>query len=348
MGLRTLRKPLETIHESGRKAAAIVQDLLTLARRGVAVSEVVNLNDLLSEYLISPEFKKLIAYHPLVDINTAIDSGTMNIMGSPIHLSKTIMNLVSNAVEAMPAGGTINVSTANECLDTRLNNGFVEIPEGEYVVLTVSDSGIGISEEDIDKIFEPFYSKKKMGRSGTGLGMAVVWGTVQDHKGYIDIDSIQGKGTTFKLYFPITKNELIESKKDASVEELTGGGESILVVDDVREQREILSRLLSQLKYSVNTVSNGHEAVEYMKYNRTDLVILDMIMDPGIDGLETYRQILEIYPDQKAIIVSGFSETERVKEAQKLGAGKYIKKPYSIVKIGTAVKSELHPKSLQV
>jgi len=209
------------------------------------------------------------------------------------------------------------------------------------VVLTVTDSGIGIADEDLEKIFEPFYTKKVMGRSGTGLGMAVVWGTVKDHNGYINVESIEGKGSKFTLYFPITRKEATEDEP-SSVEEYTGAGEKILVVDDVLQQREIASVLLKKLGYSVTVVSSGEDAVEYMKGNSADLLVMDMIMDPGIDGLDTYKRILELRPGQRAIIASGFSETDRVKEAQKLGAGQYVKKPYTLEKIGLAVKAELN------
>jgi len=180
-----------------------------------------------------------------------------------------------------------------------------------------------------------------MGRSGTGLGMAVVWGTVKDHKGYIDVQSTEGKGTTFALYFPVSREELAKDKSPVSIEDYMGKGESVLVVDDVEEQREIASRILKKLGYSVTSVSSGEEAVDYLKNNSADLLVLDMIMDPGIDGLETYKRILELHPGQKAIIVSGFSETERVKEAQRLGAGAYVKKPFLLEKIGIAVRDEL-------
>jgi CheY-like chemotaxis protein len=180
-----------------------------------------------------------------------------------------------------------------------------------------------------------------MGRSGTGLGMAVVWGTVKDHEGYIDVQSIEGKGTTFSLYFPVTRKKEERKTDSPSIEEYVGSGESILVVDDVVEQREIASSLLGKLGYSVKSVSSGEEAIEYIKNNSVDLVVLDMIMDPGLDGLDTYGKILEIRQDQKAIIASGFSETDRVKAAQKLGAGQYVKKPYTLEKIGRAVKHEL-------
>ena len=333
-----LVKPLETIQDSGRKAAAIVQDLLTLARRGVAVSEVLNLNDIITDYLTSPEFDKLKTFHPLADIKTELASEISNILGSPFHLSKTIMNLVSNASEAMPDGGTLTIATENQYIDQPVK-GYGDVQEGDYVVLKVRDTGIGISPQDIGQIFEPFYSKKVMGRSGTGLGMAVVWGTVKDHRGYIDVDSIQETGTTFTLYLPVTGKKIANTKANISIEDFRGNGESILVIDDVKEQREIASIILSQLGYAVNAVDCGEAAVEYLKQNTVDLLVLDMIMDPGIDGLETYQRILELHPNQKAVIASGFSETERVKMAQKLGAGKYIKKPYTIKNIGMAIKA---------
>ena len=333
-----LAKPLETIRESGKKAAAIVQDLLTLARRGVAVADVVNLNDVISEYLVSPELEKLKTYHPLINIKKDVSSDLLNIRGSSVHLFKTVMNLVSNAAEAMPESGVITISTCNQYIDQALTGDVVQ--EGGYVVLEVSDTGTGIAKEDLSRIFEPFYTKKVMGRSGTGLGMAVVWGTVKDHKGYIEIDSTEGKGTTFALSFPVTRKKLDRSKTDFSMEDYKGKGESILIIDDVKEQREIAFSILTQLGYSVDTVACGEAAVEFMKNNAADMLVLDMIMDPGIDGFETYKQILKLQPKQRAVIASGFSETDRVKETQKLGAGEYIKKPYTIENIGLAIKSE--------
>ena len=335
-----LRKPILTIQRSGEKAAAVVQDLLTLARRGVAITEAVNLNNIISDYLKSPEYGKLREFHSDVKLKTDLETDLLHISGSPVHLSKTIMNLISNAAEAMPEGGTISISTENRYIDTPIR-GYEDVKEGDYVTLIVSDTGIGIPLEDREKIFEPFYTKKVMGRSGTGLGMAVVWGTVKDHNGYIDVQSREGEGTTFTLYFPVTREELANEKLHLSLEDIKGRGESILVVDDVEVQREIASSMLKKVGYSVTSVSSGEEAVEYMKNNQANLIILDMIMDPGIDGLETYKRILELYPEQKAIIVSGFSETKRVKEAQRLGAGSYVKKPYILEKLGFAVRTEL-------
>jgi PAS domain S-box-containing protein len=335
-----LKRPILTIQNSGEKAAAIVQDLLTLARRGVAASQAVDLNQVISEYLNSPEYEKLILYHPNVRLRTDLEEKLLPVLGSPVHLSKTVMNLVSNAAEAMNNGGTISIVTENRYIDRPIR-GYDHVEEGDYVTLTVSDKGVGIPQKDIEKIFEPFYTKKVMGRSGTGLGMAVVWGTVKDHKGYIDVQSKEGRGTTFTLYFPITRMEVTQEKAKLSFEEYRGKGESVLVVDDIEEQRVIAYELLSKLGYATKAVSSGIEAVDYMKTNSADLLVLDMIMDPGIDGLETYKRILKHHPGQKAIIVSGFSETRRVKEAQKLGAGAYVKKPYTLDKLGMAIKAAL-------
>jgi len=336
----SLRKPLATIQKSGQKAAEIVQDLLTLARRGVSTTDVINLNQILSDHLKTPEHDQLLYFHPGITIETHLATDLLNMEGSPIHLFKTIMNLISNAAEAILDGGAIVITTENRYIDKPIR-GYDDVEEGDYAVLIVSDTGIGISTDDMNRIFEPFYTKKVMGRSGTGLGMAVVWGTVKDHKGYIDVQSTEGMGTTFTLYFPVTREKTRRAPDERDEIFYRGNGETILIVDDVREQREISAQMLERLGYTVTAVSSGEEAVAYMKDHSVDLVVLDMIMDPGIDGLETYRHILSLHPGQKAIIVSGFSETQRVKKLQKLGAGEYVKKPYLMEKLGTAVRNEL-------
>ena len=335
-----LRGPILTMQRSGQKAAEIVQDLLTLARRGVENKSVLNLNDIISEYLKSPEYEKLSRYHSDITIETDLETNLPNIQGSFSQLTKTIMNLVSNAAEAQPSGGKITITTRNRCVDTPIR-GYEKIEEGHFAVLQVKDIGIGISAEDLTRIFEPFYTKKVMGKSGTGLGMAVVWGTVHDTKGYLDVKSTEGVGTTFSLFFPVTKDKKIKEKEIVPVEKYLGHKQTVLVVDDFKEQRDLAENILSKLNYSVTTASSGEEAVQFMKDHSVDLVILDMIMAPGIDGLETYRQIVKRHPQQKAIITSGYSETERVNAAQRLGAGKYIKKPYTLEKLGIAVKEAL-------
>ncbi len=339
-----LRKPILTIKKSGDKAAAIVQDLLTLARRGVAVKEVANLNDIITEYLNSPECDQLLSFYPNVRVETDLDPELLNISGSPLHLSKSLMNLVSNAAEAMVTGGTIRIASMNRYVDRPIR-GYDDVREGDYVLIEIQDTGMGIAPEDLNKIFEPFYTKKVMGRSGTGLGMAVVWGTIKDHNGYIDIHSSEGQGTTFKLYFPVTRQTLDVKLSPPALQDYAGQGESILVVDDIAEQRDISSEILTRLGYSVTAVASGEEAVAYMQHNPVDLVILDMIMDPGMDGLDTFKRMLNLDPQVKAIIASGFSETSRVRETLRLGAGPYIKKPFTMEKIGMAIKRKLRRSS---
>ncbi|MEJ2285672.1 MAG: response regulator [Desulfobacterales bacterium] len=195
--------------------------------------------------------------------------------------------------------------------------------------------------EDMERIFEPFYTKKTMGRSGTGLGMAVVWGTVKDHRGYIDLKSTEGKGTEITLYFPVTRKVFSQDAELASIQDVMGNGEEILVVDDIQEQRQIATEILEKLNYAVTTMPSGEDAIEYLRDHTTDLLVLDMIMEPGIDGLETYKKILKIHPGQRSIIASGYSESARVKEAQLLGAGTYVKKPYLLEKFGRAIRTEL-------
>lgn len=335
------RRSIITMQKAGQKAAAIVEDLLILSRRGVPTTEVICLNDIIDNYFNSPEFETLKMYNPQVKVKTDLEPDLLNIQGSPLHLTKTIMNLVSNAAEAALGKGTVTLATCNRYLEKPQRSYDLSIPIGEYVVLDVSDTGEAINSEDLQRIFEPFYTKKVMGRRGTGLGMAVVWGTVKYHNGNIEVNSIERGGTTFELYFPVTREPLPKVKTFVPVKKYEGHNERILVVDDVHDQLEIITTLLTDLNYSVKTAASGEEAVEYLKTHTVDLVLLDMIMDPGMDGLDTYKKIIQLRPGQKALITSGYSETERVKEVQRLGAGQYIKKPYSLEKIGLAVRAEL-------
>lgn len=336
-----LRPLLETIKTSGQKAAAIVEDLLTLARRGVPGKEVVNLNRVITDYLDSPEFGKLISNHPGINFRIELYNRLSNMKGSPIHLTKAVMNLVSNAVESMPKGGTVAISTFNRRLDKPQKAYDGTLQKGNYVVLDIQDQGIGIPGRVIKKIFEPFYTKKAMGRSGTGLGMTVVWGTVIDHKGNMVIHSARNQGTRFELFFPSTREKRVVKKEHVELSNYMGKGETILVVDDEEEQRNIAFSLLSKLGYRVHTCADGNAALDHVTNHSPDLVILDMIMASGMDGLDTYKNIKKIKPDLSAIITSGYSETKRVKEALKLGAGQYVRKPYTLENIGVALRIEL-------
>ena len=337
-----LREPLKSIKKSGERAAAIVQDLLALARRGVMVKKVITLNDVLEEYFQSPEYTRLCSIHPGITLEQHLDIHLQTLEGSPVHLQKAIMNLLVNAFEAVESIGRVVVTTENRRVDN-LFRGYEKIEKGNYIVLKIQDSGMGMSQEILEKIFEPFYTKKQMGRSGTGLGMTVVWGTIKDHGGYLDIESKPGKGTTISLFFPVASKDMLTSQEESAENKQLdhGAGQSVLIVDDEVEQREIGVSILEKLGYRAWALSSGEEAVEFIKKQPVDLVLLDMIMPSGMDGLDSYRKILMITPGQKAVIVSGYSENDRVRDALELGIGAYLKKPYTIKQVSRVIHHEL-------
>ena len=335
-----LRKPLQTIKKSGENAAIVVQDLLILTRSGVPMIELLNINRLVEECLGLRDIQSLMRHHPDIKVTTSLQPDLFNIYGSSLFIMKSLSNLIYNAVSAMPNGGRIEITTEN-CYADRFISRFDTVADGEYIILVVADTGIGIPEKDRNRIFEPFYAKKIMGRNSSGLGLAVVWGTIKDHNGYIDLQSEEGHGTRFELFFPATRDQLLNDRKNEEFSDLAGNGQFVLVVDDMPDQREIATDILNRLGYRSKAVASGEEAVEFLRRNPADLVILDMIMDPGIDGCETFRRIRAIRPQQKAIIASGYSETELVRKAQALGAGGYIKKPYILTAFGAAIKQGL-------
>jgi len=335
-----LRREIQMIMSSGQRTAAIVDDLLTITRGVAMARDVLNLNKVVQEYMHSPEFQKLRQFHPSAEVVTELADDLLPIRGSRVHLMKTLMNLVSNASEAIRTSdlGVVSVSTQNRYVDTPLE-GYERVNIGEYAVLVVKDNGMGIFPEDMERIFEPFYTKKVMGRSGTGLGLSVVWNTVTDHAGYIHVESGDG-GTVFELYFPITRESVSELEKPLDLEQYKGRGEKVLVVDDELDQRVIAMDMLRKLGYQAEAVSGGQEALEFLREHEVDILLLDMVM-PGMDGYDTFSRIVQIKPGQKAVIASGFSMSDRVKKAQELGAGAYIRKPYSVEKLGMAIKTEL-------
>lgn len=178
-----------------------------------------------------------------------------------------------------------------------------------------------------------------MGKKGTGLGLTVVWNVIREHGGKIDLDC-DGPGTAFRVFLPLAGPDSAEIPKPAEDGELHGDG-LILVVDDEPLQRDIAEKMLTSFGYEVATVASGEEAVAFLEGVSVELVLLDMLMPPGINGLETYRRIVDIHPRQKALVVSGFSESSDVREAMELGVGGFIKKPYAMAQLARAVKEEL-------
>ncbi len=334
-----LHGKISIIRKSGKKAAAIVQDLLCLARRNISITSISDMNQIIRDYFESAEFSQLQARHPNIVVDIDLDHNLANIKGSAVHLSKVVMNLLHNGMEAMPAGGEILISTRNISLKLSLD-GYERIPAGEYVRISVTDNGTGISSVDLPRIFEPFFTRKAMNKSGTGLGMTIIWTTVKDHHGYLDIHSREGEGTTLAIFLPATKENPDLQKNRIMLEDYLGSG-SILVVDDVALQRQITANMLSKIGYVVHTAGSGEEAVIMSERQPFDLVILDMIMSEGMDGLETFKKIIQISPKQKAIITSGYSKSARVEEMLKLGADSFVQKPFTMEQLGIAVKTAL-------
>jgi len=278
--------------------------------------------------------------HPDIVFDLNLSCNHFTILGSPVHLHKCLMNLCTNAVEAMPSGGLINIGT-KVCKITALNNKNINIIPGSYVKLTISDSGIGMQPDEIKKIFDPFYTNKTMGQSGTGLGMTIVWTTIKDHNAYIDVKSEMGNGTTFSLYFPTTLKKRKE-KSTFDMEMIKGHGESILIIDDIAEQREMAMQMMSALGYKTFCAKTGEEGIEHIKSHQTDLILLDMILGPGFDGLDTYRQIKKLNPKLKVIIVSGAAQSDRINQALTIGARQFVRKPYSLKTMGMSIRKEIN------
>ncbi len=328
-------KYIDDIETASRKIAEINQQLLTLGRRGHYNLEPLNLNQIVRQAVMQ--------IYPVPDslkIELDLAGDIANIKGGGSQVFRAISNLITNAREAMNDSGILTIKTENYYVD-QLEGRFGMVPRGEYVRLTVSDTGPGIPQHIMQRIFDPFFTTKVADRRrGSGLGLSVVDAVVNDHGGFIDLHSDDGRGATFYIYFPITREQI--EVDDSEI--VLGGSEKILVVDDDETQRTVLQKMLTHIGYQVKLVESGERAVECSKTENFDLLLLDMVMPDGIDGTETYRRILEFNPGQKAIIISGFAGSERVAEAMKLGAGAFIKKPLYIKDIARAIRKEIDRK----
>lgn len=318
--------------ESAQQMSHINEEMMVLGRRGHFDFEPTDLN-----HVVEQALAQLPAAPETLLTRTALSPELMQANGSSAQLLRVVMNLITNAREAMGDSGTLTIRTEDCYLDMPiLRYHGVEI--GEYVKLSVSDTGCGIPAEIRDQIFDAFFTaRNRKRRRGAGLGLAIVQSVVTDHRGYVDLKSEVGVGTTFYVYLPVSHQNVVETPRP----ELRGGTESILVVDDDQLQREAASQMLKLLGYRVDAASSGESAINYLRDRKVDLLILDMVMPDGIDGTETYRRARQVRPGQRALIVSGFAETERVREAQALGAGSYVRKPVTLEKLARAVRQEL-------
>jgi len=334
-----MRPKLEAIQRSGQQAAHIVDDLLTMARSGNAAREVASINTIVKAYCSSPEYDQLRRRHPKVDCTLELAEDICNINCSPLHIKKAIMNLVVNGYEATLPKESVTIATYD--LHISQPDAITQYLEpGDYVVFEVTDAGPGIAKEHIDHIFEPFFSKKKTGTSGTGLGLSIVYNTALDHGGIVNAENTS-QGARFRLFLPACRDEVVITQTSALGKELFGNGEKILIIDDEPQQLDIAGMMLEKLGYSCATAGSGEEAIKRVEQEEFALILLDMIMRPGISGGDTYRAILARRPGQKAVIVSGFSENEDVKRTLDMGARTFVRKPYSIRTLASAIREVL-------
>jgi len=340
-----LREEIELIRKSGIQAGDLVSDLLTVARGAKSRKEDNNLNLLVNSYCNSIEYRQLHQDFPDLQIDFELDPTIPAISSSAINITQTLSNLVVNGAEACAEKvPRIRIRTTFQELEGSLV-GFEIIPPGSYVILSVTDNGNGIAAQSKNHIFEPFYSEKELGRSGTGLGLTVIWNTIRDHKGYINLATSK-KGTRFDLYFPLPSNQNFQSISRRVMNDLVGNGERILVIDDEEFQREIARITLKQLGYTVQTVGSGEEALEVVRSESVDLLVLDMVFETGMNGVDTFAAIKEIKPHQKALVTSGFFDLTEQARISSLGVNQYLHKPYSIAAMGRAICQALHSGSV--
>jgi two-component system, cell cycle sensor histidine kinase and response regulator CckA len=317
---------------SAQQIAEINEDLLALGRRGHFERHPIDVNELVRDVVGG-----LITLPEEVHVEASLDPAAFPVLGSAAQLLRVLTNLVSNAEEAMANSGIIRVSTENVYVD-QPPGVYPGVEPGEYLRVDVSDTGPGISAELQDRIFDAFFTTKgAFRRRGAGLGLSVVQTVVEDHHGYVTVSSVVGEGTTFSVFLPATREVIVESAPAP----IDGGGESILVVDDDQLQRQIIAELLQRLGYHAESAASGLEAISMLHEHEFDLLILDMVMPPGIGGAETYRRAAQLRPGQRAIMLSGYTESDQVTLAQGLGAGTFLRKPVTLAKLAQAVRSEL-------
>jgi len=340
-----VKESLGIMQESALRAASVVQDLLAVSRRGHYQKVPVDINKIHCLSISGGSLLDLQKTYPDVTFGVHLCDQALVILGSEDHLCRGVDNLLRNAADAIKDEGTVTVTTLKRSLYMPYD-GYQAIPAGEYAVIEVSDNGCGMEPAVLNRVFEPFYTQKqKTGRSGSGLGLSIVHGIVDDHEGYIDVESTPEVGTTFCLYFRLS--DASAEEKSEGERTLVRGAGQIVVVDDEPSQRYLASSCLTRLGYTVSLGENGRVALQMFakaKENNQpspyDLVILDMIMEPDFDGLDTLRAIRALYPEQKVLIVSGHAENDRIAAALKTGV-QWLQKPYGINDLAAAVAGML-------
>lgn len=327
---------LFAINQAARKGSDLVRRILAFSRKAEMNPQPLNLNHSVEQAakLLSRTIPKM------VEIRLLLSDEPVTINADPTQVEQILMNLVVNANDAMPAGGKLTIETKSVALDNEFCSLNVGARPGDYVLLSVSDTGQGMDEEVLRHIFEPFFTTKESGR-GTGLGLAVVYGIVKQHGGYIACRSRPGVGSTFLVYLPAIPKE---SKQEPSMDELPlpGGTGTVLVVDDEEMIREYGKRILVRSGYTVLTAGDGRAALDLYKKEteKISLVILDLIM-PEMGGRQCLDLLLKIDPRVKVLISSGDTGGGGVKEAVRAGAVGFVAKPYDIKQLLGSVRRAL-------
>ena len=330
---------LTAIHKAGKRASDLVRSLLLFSRKAGIQQKPLELN-----LEIERARKVLERIIPkMVDIEIHPGGHLWRLMADPVQIEQIILNLGTNAADAMPDGGVLSFETSNLTLDSDYADRRIDAEPGRYVLLTVSDTGKGMDEETIEHIFEPFYTTKEIGK-GTGLGLASVYGIVKSHGGRISCYSEIGQGASFKIYFPamdLLENEVEEEDAEAP-KPLKGGSETILLVDDEEAIIGSAGQALKRYGYTVMTASNGEEALEVYSANSgaIDLVIMDLGM-PGMGGHKCLRELLQIDAAARVMIASGYSINGQVKKTLEAGAVGYVGKPYQLADLLRKVREAL-------
>jgi len=297
------REQIEAIYEAGKKASTLTRQLLAFSRKQVLEMRVVHLNSLLDN--LAKMLNRMIGDD--IEMAMHLDPSVGNIMADPGQIEQVVMNIVINARDAMPEGGTITIETQEVELDEEYCQTHVEVTPGVYIVLCITDTGKGMTPEIMAKIFDPFFTTKKKG-AGTGLGLSTVYGIVKQHKGHVYVYSELGSGTVFKIYFKEIKKaaENTHSKKFA---EMASGTETILVVDDEASIRKLVRDTLTPLGYTIHEATNGEEALAYYKENsdKIDLLLTDVVM-PKMTGKRLAEILLQEYSQLKVLYMSGYTD----------------------------------------
>ena len=332
---------LKQIEKSGQRATDLVRQLLTFSRKGETQPRPLSLN------FEVKEVKKLLSstIPKMIDIELELDPKLRTIDADPVQVNQILMNLAVNARDAMPDGGKLVVGTENVVLDEDFCRNHPGLKPGWHVMLWVSDTGHGMEKSTKDHVFEPFFTTKESGK-GTGLGLSTVYGIVKSHRGHIVCESERGAGTKFSVYFPALSKageDLEEPKRKETIS--TRGTETILFVDDETDTRQYGKDLLEQQGYTVLTAGSGEAALEIFAQERKhiDLVILDLIM-AGMGGKRCLNEILKLEPETKVLIITGYAESEAVKEALHAGAREILTKPFRSDEIAQMIRGILDEK----